>query len=205
MQKIRLDVIGLSSGQTQGSYTLILGEEAGKRKLAIIIGSFEAQAIAIQIEKIVPFRPMTHDLFVSFAKQFNISINQVVIHDLKEGVFYARLICQRADEEIEIDARTSDAISIAVRVGCPIFTYEHIMQEAGHEFNLPDQEGDDESSEPGTPDHEAHEIELPPGIGSAVDFSSLNNEELNQLLDEAIREEDYHRAAIIRDELNRRK
>ncbi|MCU0338113.1 MAG: bifunctional nuclease family protein [Sediminibacterium sp.] len=135
MSRVKLNIVGLSSGQSNGSYTLILGEDQGRRKLPIIIGSFEAQAIAIEIEKIVPFRPMTHDLFVSFCKAFNIQITEVEIYNLIDGVFHAKLICEVDGESREIDARTSDSIALAVRFKCPIFTYEDIMESAGVIFN----------------------------------------------------------------------
>lgn len=197
MNKVQLSVIGLTSGQTQGSYTLILGEKNGRRKLAIIIGSFEAQSIAIEIEKIVPFRPMTHDLFVSLSHLFDIDVKEVMIHKLQEGVFYAKLICTKNGETHEIDARTSDAIALAVRFRCPVFTTDEIMLSAGHEINI--EENSDEEEE--------EEVEMEktqiPGV-ELDEFSGLTHEELNILLDEAIKIEDYQRAALIRDEINKR-
>ena len=190
---IRLDVIGLTSGQTQGSYTLILGENGGRRKLAIIIGSFEAQAIAIEIEKIVPFRPMTHDVFVNFANAFEIRVREVMIYKLVEGVFYAKLICEDSVGKVnEIDLRTSDAIAIAVRMKCPIFTTEEIMITAGHEFNIEESEPDDDE----LIEQHAQTID---------DFSAIGQDELNSMLDDSIRDEEYQRAALIREEMNRRK
>ncbi|MEI6508165.1 MAG: bifunctional nuclease family protein [Bacteroidota bacterium] len=187
MSRIRLNIFGLSSGQSNGSYTLILAEDKGKRKLPIIIGGFEAQAIAIEIEKIVPFRPMTHDLFVSFCKIFNITINEIEIYNLIEGVFHAKLICEKDGENYEIDARTSDSIALAVRFKCPIYTYEDILETAGVVFN------DD------------IEEEMEPPKPKGTDYSAQTVEKLNAMMDEAINNEDYIKAAIIRDELNKRK
>src|SRR3990170_3546325 len=132
MKKVKLDIIGLSYSQTQaGAYALVLGEMKGKRRLPIIIGGFEAQAIAIQLEKMTPSRPLTHDLFKNFADTFSIKLVEVIIYNLVEGIFYAKLICNNGEKEVEIDARTSDAIALAVRFECPIFTYEFILSAAG--------------------------------------------------------------------------
>jgi bifunctional DNase/RNase len=193
MSRIKLNIVGLSSGQSNGSYTLILGEENGRRKLPIIIGSFEAQAIAIEIEKIVPFRPMTHDLFVSFCKTFNIQIVEIEIYNLIDGVFHAKLMCEVDGEQREIDARTSDSIALAVRFKCPIYTYEDIMETAGVVFN---DEMDDmlEDAEPQS---------APAKKGN--DLTAKTSAELEKMLEEALRDEDYQKAAIIRDELNKRK
>ncbi|MFA6260638.1 MAG: bifunctional nuclease family protein [Bacteroidia bacterium] len=191
MERIRLNIIGLSSGQSNGSYTLILEEEKGKRKLPIVIGSFEAQAIAIEIEKIVPFRPMTHDLFVAFAQTFSIQIREVIIYNLLDGVFHAKLVCDANGQEYEIDARTSDSIALAVRFKCPIFTYDTIMEEAGVIFE--EEPGQREETEP---------IEVKK---AGDDLSRLSDEELQIKLDEALNIEDYGRAAVIRDEMHKRK
>ena len=132
MEKIVLDIIGLSYSQTQsGAYALVLGEQGGKRRLPIIIGGFEAQAIAIALENMTPSRQLTHDLFKSFSDSFNIKLKEVVIYNLLEGIFYSKLICQNGSEEIEIDARTSDAIALAVRFKCPVYTFENILSKAG--------------------------------------------------------------------------
>ena len=132
MEKIRLEIIGMSYSQSQsGAYALILGERDGKRKLPIIIGGFEAQAIAIELEKIKTPRPLTHDLFKSFAEAFNIRVSEIIVNKFHEGVFYAVLICSDSETEIEIDSRTSDAIALALRFNCPIYTYENIMVAAG--------------------------------------------------------------------------
>jgi len=193
MDRIKLQIIGLSSGQSNGSYTLILGEEKGKRKLPVVIGSFEAQAIAIEIEKIVPFRPMTHDLFVAFAQTFSIQVNEIVIYNLIDGVFHAKLICEANGAEYEIDARTSDSIALAVRFKCPIYTFENIMDEAGVVFD------DDPLMD------EDLESELEEAVKSENDLSDLTMDELQKKLDEALSIEEYGKAAMIRDEIKKRK
>lgn len=194
MSKVRLNIVGLSSGQSNGSYTLILGEDHGRRKLPIIIGSFEAQAIAIEIEKIVPFRPMTHDLFVNFARTFNVQILEVDIYNLVDGVFHAKLICEVDGDIREIDARTSDSIALAVRFKCPIFTHEHIMAEAAMIFTEDMTEDDMMETE------EAFKTE-----SKGSEITKMSTEELEQKLQEALQIEDYQRAAMLRDELNKRK
>lgn len=195
MSKVRLNIVGLSSGQSNGSYTLILGEEQGRRKLPIIIGSFEAQAIAIEIEKIVPFRPMTHDLFVNFARAFGVQILEVEIYNLVDGVFHAKLICEFEGEIREIDARTSDSIALAVRFKCPIYTFEHIMSEAGMIFTE-DMTEDDMMEE---------EEEVSTRKTGGSELSRMSLDELEEKLNEALSIEDYQRAALLRDELNKRK
>ena len=132
MKKIKLEIIGLSFSQTQsGAYALVLGEEIGKRRLPIIIGGFEAQAIAVELENMKPNRPLTHDLFKNFAESFSIDVKEVIVYNLKEGIFYAKLVCTDGNKTYEIDARTSDAIAMAVRFNCPIYTYEFILSQAG--------------------------------------------------------------------------
>jgi len=132
VKKVKLEIVGLSYSQTQtGAYALVLGEAKGKRRLPIIIGGFEAQAIAIELEKMTPSRPLTHDLFKSFAEGFDISVSEVLIYNLVEGIFFAKIICNNAEKNVEIDARTSDAIAVAVRFNCPINTYEFILSQAG--------------------------------------------------------------------------
>jgi hypothetical protein len=194
MSKVKLNIVGLSSGQSNGSYTLILGEEHGKRKLPIIIGSFEAQAIAIEIEKIVPFRPMTHDLILNFARTFGVNIIEVEIYNLVDGVFHAKLICEVDGETREIDARTSDSIALAVRFKCPIYTHEHIMAEAAMIF-----------TEDMTEDDMIEMDEFNNESRGSNEIGRLSDEELEQKLNEALQVEDYQRAAILRDELNKRK
>lgn len=200
MQKIQLEIVGLTSGQAHGSYTLILGEVNGDRKLPIIIGSFEAQAIAIEIEKIVPFRPMTHDLFVSFSKTFNIQVEEVIIYNLIEGVFYSKIICQMGNDRHEIDARTSDAMALAVRFNCPVNTFEHIMQVAG--ITLQNDDEDEQPSRPAAPPRNEPVLKNAPAQN---DLSKHTLAELEALLDDAERVEDYEKAARVRDEIRKRK
>lgn len=194
MSKVRLNIVGLSSGQSNGSYTLILGEEHGRRKLPIIIGSFEAQAIAIEIEKIVPFRPMTHDLFMNFARTFGVNITEVEIYNLVDGVFHAKLICEVDGDIREIDARTSDSIALAVRFKCPIYTHEHIMAEAAMIF-----------TEDMTEDDMMEPDDVKTQTSGSSEIAKMSKEDLEQKLMEALQVEDYQRAAMLRDELNKRK
>lgn len=201
MNKVRLQVLGLSSGTSSGSYTLILGEYGANRRLPIVIGSFEAQAIAIEIEKIVPFRPMTHDLFVNFCKQFGITIIEVMIYNLQEGVFHARLICEYNNSLREIDARTSDSIALAVRFKCPIYTNEEIMQEAAIEVSDEDVNTESENEN----DTQETFVGKESSTKSDVRLQEYSIKDLEELLQEAINDEDYVLAARIRDEINQRK
>ncbi|MBK9523389.1 MAG: bifunctional nuclease family protein [Bacteroidetes bacterium] len=199
MKKIKLEIIGLSYSQTQsGAYALVLGEEKGKRRLPIIIGAFEAQAIAIELENMTPTRPLTHDLFKSLAQSFDIEVEEVIIFNLLEGVFYAKLVCNNGDKKMEIDARTSDAIAIAVRFGCPIYTYEFILSTAGIvlEENTPI-EGIEEQVEKQVP---TSATKL-----SENELSTASTDDLKEMLKKALDEEAYERASRIRDELNKRK
>jgi len=198
LDKIKLEILGLSSSQSQsGSFALVLGEVGGNRRLPIIIGMFEAQAIAIEIEKIIPNRPMTHDLFKSFAYSFNFNINEILISDLKEGVFFAKIVCSDGIKTIEIDARPSDAIAIGLRFNVPIFTYEAILSEAG--IVLSDETDDeDEKVEVGRSE------EPKEGSDPSDQLKHYSNEKLQQLMEDAIKAEDYEKAAVIRDEMNRR-
>ncbi len=198
MNKIKLDIVGLSYSQTQsGAYALVLGEVNGRRRLPIIIGSFEAQAIAIEIEKMTPSRPLTHDLFKSFAQAYHINIQEIIIYNLVDGIFYSKLICSDGKKSIEIDARTSDAIAVAVRFDCPIYTYEFILPSAGIVIEGNDFVYLENITE--TPE------EVTPSTGSATGFSSLSTDEIKTKLQEALAEEAYEKAAKLRDELNRRK
>ena len=195
MEKIKLEIAGLSYSQTQsGAYALVLSESNGKRRLPIIIGGFEAQAIAIELEKMTPSRPLTHDLFKNFAEEFKINIVEVVIYNLVEGIFFAKLICEQDGKEIEIDSRTSDAIALAVRFECNIYTYEFVLSSAGIIL-------DDEELDEGEGVEE--EIKVEEITNSPVERMTLT--ELNQQLKEAIENEDYEAASNIRDEINRRK
>jgi bifunctional DNase/RNase len=188
VDKIKLEILGLSPSQQQtGSFALVLGEEFGSRRLPIIIGMFEAQAIAIEIEKIQPNRPMTHDLFKSFAKAFNYTIKEIVISDLREGIFFARLFCTDGMRDTVIDTRPSDAIAIALRFNIPIFTFENILTEAGIETESRDNDDAAESAS----------AAKPRPVGQHL--KNLNLDELNQILTEALSHEEYERAAKIRD------
>jgi|UPI0003F607A4 bifunctional DNase/RNase len=200
VSRIKLKILGLSSSQSQtGSFALVLGEANGNRRLPIIIGMFEAQAIAIEIEKIVPNRPMTHDLFKAFAEAFHFTIEEIVISDLKEGVFFAKIMCSDGARTLEIDSRPSDAIAIGLRFGVPIYTNEMIMSEAGIVLNE-GEEDEEETTEISTEDSSAS--------GEPVSFQEqlkrLPFDRLQTMLDEALENEDYERAAKVRDEMNRR-
>jgi bifunctional DNase/RNase len=200
VDKISLEILGLSSSQSQsGSFALVLGEVKGSRRLPIIIGMFEAQAIAIEIEKIIPNRPMTHDLFKSFAHDFHYVIKEIVISDLKEGVFFARIVCEGENGRIEIDARPSDAIAIGLRFDAPIYTYEKILDEAG--IVLTEEEEEIKDIKGGEVPTEVAEKSSPKPKKSLKDLSVDN---LNKLLEKALSDEDYEKAAEIRDELSRR-
>jgi len=199
MKKIKLDIVGLSYSQTQsGAYALVLGEVSGRRRLPIIIGSFEAQAIAIEIEKMTPSRPLTHDLFKSFAQAYQIEVQEIIIYNLVDGIFYSKLICSDGKRSVEIDARTSDAIAIAVRFDCPIFTYEFILSTAGIVI-----EGNDFVYLENINETQEEKTANASSVGSG--FSSLSVDELKSKLQEALAEESYEKAAKIRDELNKRK
>ena len=196
MDKIELEILGLSSSQSQsGSFALVLGETVGNRRLPIIIGMFEAQAIAIEIEKIVPNRPMTHDLFKSFAHNFNFTLEEIVISDLKEGVFFAKIVCNDGGKTTEIDARPSDAIAIGLRFNVPIYTHESVLSEAG--IVLTDEETETESES-------ARSSGTKKGKPLLEQLKDLPFEQLKKLLDDTLKNEDYEKAALIRDEMNRR-
>jgi len=192
MDKIELKIIGLSYSQTQsGAYALVLSEKEGNRRLPIIIGGFEAQSIAIELEDMKPSRPLTHDLFKTFADSFNVKVKEIVIYNLVEGVFYSKIICESNSEEIEIDARTSDAIAIGLRLKAPVYTYEHILSSAGIQL-----ENDELMEETNIEQEEVVEIENKP---------EYTVDELETLLETAIEDEDYEEASRIRDEINKRK
>ena len=203
MDKLRLEILGLSSSQSQsGSFALVLGETEGNRRLPIIIGMFEAQAIAIEIEKIVPNRPMTHDLFKSFAYSFNYSIKEIVISDLKEGVFFAKIICSDGIKDNEIDARPSDAIAIGLRFNVPIYTYETILSEAG--IVITEEKEESESKTSSALEQELEEVKKTATQPLEENLKNMSSDKLQEYLDDALKKEDYERAAKIRDELNRR-
>lgn len=201
MKKVKLDIVGLSYSQTQsGAYALVLGEVNGRRRLPIIIGAFEAQAIAIEIEKMTPTRPLTHDLFKTFAQAYHIEVTEIIIYNLVDGVFFAKLICTDGQTTQEIDARTSDAIALAVRFNALIYTYEFILSSAGIVI-----EGNDflflENIDAITKEHSSEDIATSIPVSG---YQSLSLEELQQKLDDALAEEAYEKAARIRDEINRR-
>jgi len=193
MKKIRLEVIGMSYSQLQsGAYALILGEADGRRRLPIIIGSFEAQSIALELEKMKPSRPLTHDLFRTFANTFDISITEVLIHKFTDGIFYALLSCTNGDRRVEIDSRTSDAVALALRFRCPVYTTEEVMTLAAIDMteqnDVFDVNDDNETAEEDTGrEYEGYELE-----------------ELEKMMQEAIDNEDYEKASLIRDEIKRR-
>lgn len=198
MEKVKLEIVGLSYSQTQsGAYALVLGEAEGKRRLPIIIGGFEAQAIAIELEQMTPSRPLTHDLFKSFADEFEIVIKEVLIYNLVEGIFFAKLICEQKGNEIEIDARTSDAIALAVRFKCPIYSYEFILGSAGIILE------EDEDAEFYEEEQEDGQVELEEVKPTSFEDKSL--EELEKELNEAINREDYELASKIRDQIKKKK
>ncbi|TSD66887.1 hypothetical protein FFF34_005675 [Inquilinus sp. KBS0705] len=196
MKKIKLDIVGLSYSQTQsGAYALVLGEVSGRRRLPIIIGSFEAQAIAIEIEKMTPSRPLTHDLFKSLGQAFNISVQEIIIYNLVDGIFYAKLICFDGKKTVEIDARTSDAIAVSVRFDCPIYTYEFILSTAGiviegNDFVYLENINETPEEKTSTP---------------MAGFNGVSDDELKTRLKQALADEAYEKAAKIRDELSKRK
>lgn len=198
MDKIKLEITSLSYSQTQsGAYALVLKESKGRRRLPIIIGGFEAQAIAIKLEGMTPSRPLSHDLFKNFADNFNITLNEIIIYNLVEGIFFAKLICEQKSDnndkikEIKIDSRTSDAIALAVRFDCPIYTYETVLNSAGIILD------DDEDGEFTEENISISELKQNP-------IERLTLEELNINLNKAIETEDYEQASKIRDELKRR-
>ncbi|HHU56664.1 MAG TPA: bifunctional nuclease family protein [Bacteroidales bacterium] len=194
-KKIKLNILGLSYSQTQsGAYALVLAEEEGERRIPIIIGGVEAQSIAIKLEGLEPPRPLTHDLFLSFAKAFEVQPLEVVIYKLEEGIFYSELVCVKGEDIVRIDSRTSDAVALALRFNCPIYTYEDILAKAGIVLDF----GDSKESTKTTPPRPAGT----PRSGSPLANKSL--EELQTMLDQAVGEENYEKASEIRDEIKRR-
>jgi bifunctional DNase/RNase len=190
MQKIELEIVALSHSITQSnSYAVILGEVNGLRRLPIVIGGFEAQAIAVALENMHPSRPLTHDLMKNFMTAFDVQLQEVYICDLQEGIFYSKLVCHNTNDTIEIDSRTSDALALAVRFGCPIYVYEHILDQAG------------------LANEKAEKMDAPTTItktSERSDLAKLSLAELNELLGEVLEQEDYIRAIDIRDEINKR-
>ncbi len=192
MKKIELEIVALSHSITQtNSYAVVLGEVNGLRRLPIVIGGFEAQAIAVALERMKPTRPLTHDLMKNFMMAFKIDLHEVIISDLQEGIFYSKLVCSSESDTVEIDSRTSDALALAVRFGCPIYIYENIFDVAGVENTEGEEVSVGKSPEP--------------GISTSQDLRSMSLDELNLLLNEVLEQEDYIRAIAIRDEINARK
>lgn len=196
MKKTELEIVALSHSITQThSYAVVLGEVNGLRRLPIVIGGFEAQAIAVALERMQPSRPLTHDLFANFMANFDIELTEVIIYKLEEGIFFAKLVCQNNGEVVEIDSRTSDALALAVRSGCKIYTYENILDAAGLDMD-PTEKTESETEDLTAPAKE--------NLSPNKDLSSMNLEELNTLLQQVLEQEDYVRAISIRDEINSR-
>ena len=191
MKKIELEIVALSHSITQThSYAVVLGEVNGLRRLPIVIGGFEAQAIAVALERMQPSRPLTHDLMKNFMMAFNIDLHEIIINDLQEGIFYSKLICSSDKDTVEIDSRTSDAVALAVRFGCPIYTYDNILESAGILM-----EEDDKKKK----------VVVSHTDEGSDNLKKLSIPELESLLNEVLEHEDYIKAASIRDEINRRK
>jgi bifunctional DNase/RNase len=199
MKKIELEVVALSHSITQThSYAVVLGEVNGLRRLPIVIGGFEAQAIAVALEKMNPSRPLTHDLMKNFMVAFSIDLHEIIISDLQEGIFFSKLVCSSDHDTVEIDSRTSDAIALAVRFGCPIYTYENILSNAGIVM-------DEKGKAPAPASEKAEMAGAVITESTGNDLKSMSVEELNKLLNEVLESEDYVKAIAIRDELNSRK
>jgi uncharacterized protein len=195
MKKIELEIVALSHSITQThSYAVVLGEINGLRRLPIVIGGFEAQAIAVALERMSPSRPLTHDLMKNFMMAFNVDLHEVVISDLQEGIFYSKLVCSSENDTVEIDSRTSDALALAVRFGCPIYTYENILESAGILMENDEKKKAAAATAPITTEQ-----------GSKDDLKSMTLQELNTLLTEVLEQEDYIRAIAIRDEIKSRR
>ena len=194
MKKIELEIVALSHSITQThSYAVVLGEVNGLRRLPIVIGGFEAQAIAVALERMQPSRPLTHDLMKNFMNAFNVELMEIVINDLQEGIFYSKLVCINEHDTIEIDSRTSDALALAVRFGCPIYTFDNILESAGILMEDNNKKKGDVA------------VEQTVSTSSKENLQSLSLDELQTLLNEVLEQEDYLRAISIRDELNKRK
>lgn len=199
MKKIELEIVALSHSITQThSYAVVLGEVNGLRRLPIVIGGFEAQAIAVALEKMQPSRPLTHDLMKNFMNAFAIDLHEIIICDLQEGIFYSKLVCSTENDTVEIDSRTSDAIALAVRFGCPIYTYENILESAGILMEDTATTGKKKKSK------QEVMVEQDQPAGNE-DLKTMTLEELNNLLNEVLEGEDYIRAIAIRDEINSRR
>jgi bifunctional DNase/RNase len=197
MKKIELEIVALSHSITQThSYAVVLGEINGLRRLPIVIGGFEAQAIAVALEKMQPSRPLTHDLMKNFMTAFSIDLHEIIISDLQEGIFYSKLVCSSDNDTIEIDSRTSDALALAVRFGCPVYTYEHILESAGI---LMEDTGSTKKRKSSTT------IEDESDATGKASIKAMSLEDLETLLNEILEQEDYIQAIAIRDEIKKRK
>ncbi|MDX1955865.1 MAG: bifunctional nuclease domain-containing protein [Chitinophagaceae bacterium] len=196
MKKIELEIVALSHSITQThSYAVVLGEVNGLRRLPIVIGGFEAQAIAVALEKMQPSRPLTHDLMKNFMNAFAVELHEIIINDLQEGIFFSKLVCSSDNDTVEIDSRTSDALALAVRFGCPIYTYENILESAG--IQMEETTGKKKKTKETV-------IEDEPSQAND-DLKTMSLEDLNELLNDVLEHEDYIRAIAIRDEINSRK
>ena len=199
MKKIELEIVALSHSITQThSYAVVLGEINGLRRLPIVIGGFEAQAIAVALEKMQPSRPLTHDLMKNFMSAFAIDLHEIIISDLQEGIFYSKLVCSSDNDTIEIDSRTSDALALAVRFGCPVYTYEHILESAGI---LMEDTGTGKKKKSASGEEES----TVSTTGGKEDLKSMSLDDLETLLNDVLDQEDYIKAIAIRDEINRKK
>lgn len=205
MKKVQLEIAGLSYSHTQsGAYALVFNEAEGTRRLPIIIGGTEAQAIAIELEGMTPSRPLTHDLFKSFAEEFQFTVEEVIIYNLIEGIFFSKLICKNKEgNSVEIDSRTSDAVALAVRFKCPIYTYEFILSSAGIILDDEDIEQNEKNEQKDSSDTEKSE-ELPIEIKDTPSESKMTLEELEEELNTAIENEEYEKASKLRDIINNR-
>jgi bifunctional DNase/RNase len=196
MLKIKLNILGLSVSQSQsGAYALVLAEETGERRIPIIIGPIEAQSIAIQLEGLKPPRPLTHDLFKNMASAFDIFITEIIIYKLEEGIFYSELVCMKDGKQIIIDSRTSDAVALALRFGCPIYTTEDILERAGIVIEFENEQGQQEWHQPVSEETNKGKYE----------YGKYTSAELSEMLTNAVKDEDYEKASAIRDEINRRR
>lgn len=194
MKKIKLEVVQIQYSQTQsGAYALVLEDTKGKRRIPIIIGGLEAQAIAVELERMKPSRPLTHDLFKPIFDEFGLQVNEVIIYNLVEGIFYAKIICSNGEKEVEIDSRTSDAIAIALRFECPIYTFDFIVSSAGISLEDEDsQVGNEEEAEDGSDED------------IITEYSRFSDVQLDEMLSKALENEDYEKASRIRDEMHNR-
>jgi len=198
MKKIELEIVALSHSITQThSYAVVLGEINGLRRLPIVIGGFEAQAIAVALERMNPSRPLTHDLMKNFMMAFNVELNEIIINDLQEGIFYSKLVCSSANDTVEIDSRTSDALALAVRFGCSIYTYENILEQAGVMM-------EDDQKKESLPTSSLASSTVTSDQSTKDDLKSLSLAELNTLLTDVLEHEDYIKAIAIRDEIKSR-